>query len=173
MWDPKLNRFARNCALSGDGTVTRDMTIDASLYAIAYFHALPVNDPRVESTMRAVRDRLYVQTPVGGLARYENDYYHQVSKDVEKVAGNPWFICTLWLAQYEIARAKSVAELESKALPLLRWVVDRALPSGALAEQVNPYTGEPISVSPLTWSHATFVSATHEYINKRRELKGK
>ena len=35
---------------------------------------------------------------------------------------------------------------------------EHALEAGVLAEQVNPYTNEPISVSPLTWSHATVVS---------------
>ena len=173
MWDPKENRFARNCSLRGDGTVSRDMTVDASLYGLFRFHALPPNDPRVESTMRAVRERLLVKTEIGGVARYENDYYHQVSKDVSKVAGNPWFICTLWLAQYEIARAKSGADLAANALPLLNWVAAHALPSGVLAEQVDPFTGAPISVSPLTWSHAELVSAVVEYSERRRALKTK
>src|SRR5947199_7129209 len=34
---------------------------------------------------------------VGGVARYENDYYHRISNDIAAVPGNPWFICTLWL----------------------------------------------------------------------------
>lgn len=169
-WDPQLNRFARSIQIRKDGTIERDMVIDASLYGLFYFHAYRVDDPRVAATMAAVRERLYVQTDVGGVARYENDYYHQVSKDTERVAGNPWFICTLWLAQYEIARAGSIEQLERAALPLLQWVADRALPSGVLAEQVNPYSGDPMSVSPLTWSHATFASAVMEYVARRKTL---
>ena len=49
-------------------------------------------------------------------------------------------------------------------------VRDHALPSGVLAEQVNPYTNEPLSVSPLTWSHAAFVTAVLEYLEARRRL---
>lgn len=173
LWDPDANRFARSATVNGDGTVVRDLTIDAANYAVFYLRALPVHDPRVEATLRSIRERLYVKTPIGGVARYENDYYHQVSKDVENVAGNPWFICTLWLAQYEIERAKTIPELEERARPLMQWVVDHALPSGVLAEQVNPYTGEPMSVSPLTWSHATFVSAVNEYVAKFAALKAK
>ena len=94
---------------------------------------------------------------VGGVARYENDYYHRISNDIEQVPGNPWFICTLWLADYYITVARDTQELK-RALPIFEWTASHALESGILAEQVNPYTNEPISVSPLTWSHATVVS---------------
>jgi GH15 family glucan-1,4-alpha-glucosidase len=39
-----------------------------------------------------------------------------------------------------------------------------------LSEQVDPYTKAPISVSPLTWSHATVVSLVNEYVRKRKAL---
>ncbi|MEA2698217.1 MAG: hypothetical protein QOI66_2488 [Myxococcales bacterium] len=169
LWRPELGRFARMVQFAPDGQVTVDATIDASLYGAFAFGAYPADDPRVEATMKAVRDRLWCQTDVGGLARYENDYYHQVSKDTGKVAGNPWFICTLWLAQYEIARARSAADLD-RALPYLSWVEKRSLPSGVLAEQVHPYSGLPLSVAPLTWSHATMVSVVQEYLDKAEAL---
>jgi GH15 family glucan-1,4-alpha-glucosidase len=38
------------------------------------------------------------------------------------------------------------------------------LPSGVLAKQVHPFTEDPLSVSPLTWSHAAFVSAVQAYL---------
>jgi GH15 family glucan-1,4-alpha-glucosidase len=44
------------------------------------------------------------------------------------------------------------------------------LPSGVLAEQVDPLTGEEMSVSPLTWSHSTFVATVMSYLKKHREL---
>ncbi|MFB0846457.1 glycoside hydrolase family 15 protein [Paenibacillus oleatilyticus] len=142
-----------------------DLTLDASMYAIFDFGMFPPDDPRVVSTMKAIRRQLWVQTEVGGLARYSNDYYHQVTKDVAKVPGNPWFICTLWYAEYVIAAAKSEEELK-EAADLLRWTMSHALPSGILAEQVHPFSGEPMSVSPLTWSHATFVKVVQEYLAK-------
>jgi hypothetical protein len=40
-----------------------------------------------------------------------------------------------------------------------------------LSEQVHPYTGEPLSVSPLTWSHAAFVSAVQHYARRSRLIK--
>jgi GH15 family glucan-1,4-alpha-glucosidase len=39
-----------------------------------------------------------------------------------------------------------------------------------LAEQIHPETGEGMSVAPLTWSHSTFVSAVHSYLQKLRSL---
>jgi GH15 family glucan-1,4-alpha-glucosidase len=121
--------------------------------------------------MQAVRDRLWVKTPVGGIARYDHDYYHQVSPDVVNVPGNPWFVCTLWLAEWIIARAQTLEDL-TPALDILGWVADHALPSGVLAEQIHPYTGTPISVSPLTWSHATLVMAVQAYLTRRAQLTG-
>ena len=147
-----------------------DETIDASLYAISKFHLFEADDPRVCSTMRAVEQKLWVKTSVGGVARYENDYYHRVSNDIASVPGNPWFICTLWLADYYIARARTLDELKA-ALPIFQWTADHALASGVLAEQVDPYTNAPISVSPLTWSHATVVSTIIKYLEKLEELQ--
>lgn len=169
MWSEKDNRFCRMATRTADG-YRLDMTIDAAMYAIFAFTSLPPYDPKVKATMKAIRDRLWVKTDVGGVARYENDYYHQVTKDnLDKVPGNPWFICTMWLAQYDIALAKSPEQLHD-ALKVLEWVADHALPSGVLAEQVHPYTNEPLSVSPLTWSHATFVTCVLEYLEKRKVI---
>ena len=79
--------------------------------------------------MDAIRERLWVQTEVGGIARYEGDAYHRISEeDGGRVPGNPWIVCTLWQAEYTIARATSVAELQS-ALDLVRWAQSHALPS--------------------------------------------
>jgi len=39
-----------------------------------------------------------------------------------------------------------------------------------LAEQVNPYTDAPLSVPPLTWSHASVVITVADYVEKMKEL---
>jgi glucoamylase len=147
-----------------------DEVLDASIYAIFKFHLFEVDDPRVVSTMKAIEEKLWVKTRVGGVARYENDYYHRVSNDIASVPGNPWFICTLWLADYFITRANNPAELKA-ALPIFEWTAAHALESGILAEQANPYTNDPISVSPLTWSHATVVSTAIKYLEKLEQLQ--
>jgi glucoamylase len=158
---PNENRFARMIQFHKDGTRSVDSTIDASLYGIFAFGAYPPDDPRVKSTMEQLTHTLW-HPDCGGMARYQNDpYYRRNPTDI----GNPWFVTTLWLAQYQIALAKTRQDLD-KALPLLDWVADHALPSGVLAEQIDPHTHAPLSVSPLTWSHATYIAAVHEYLNK-------
>jgi GH15 family glucan-1,4-alpha-glucosidase len=116
-----------------------------------------------------VEYRLWAKTEIGGLVRYEHDNYMRISDNIEMVPGNPWFICTLWLASYRIAAAKTLEDLES-AMAILDWVVARTLPSGVLAEQVNPMTGAPLSVSPLTWSHSTVIDTVTAYLRKLEML---
>ncbi len=169
LWRPEAERFVRMLNYSHDGTQMIDWTLDASILGLVFFGMYAPDDAKIVSTVEKLRERLWVKTDVGGMARYENDYYHQVSQDIGNVAGNPWFICTLWLAQYEIACAKSADDL-TKAIPILEWVTKHALPSGVLAEQVDPYTHAPLSVSPLTWSHAAFVTTCIEYLDKKSEL---
>lgn len=168
LYSSKENRFARMGRKKESG-YELDMNIDASLYGLFSFGVFSADDPLVQSTMSAVKDVLWIKTPVGGIARYIDDYYHRISGDITNVPGNPWFICTMWLAEYEIARAKSKDGLK-EALSILEWVSDHSLPSGVLAEQVNPYTNEPVSVSPLTWSHATVVTTVIKYLEKMSML---
>jgi len=168
LFDPGLGRFVRSLIPTTEG-YERDLTIDASMSALFLFGLLPADDPRVAATMKAVYDRLWVRTPIGGLARYEDDYYFQASCDVRNVPGNPWFISTLWMAEWYIATAKSPRDLEPAA-DLIEWAARHASEAGLLAEQIHPHTGEPLSVMPLTWSHAAFVSAVLKYNTRVRDL---
>ena len=167
LWLEDESRFARGFGVDG----TLDTTIDASAFAAFYFGAFPATSAMVESTMRAIRERLWVQTETGGIARYENDPYHRISGETERVPGNPWILCTLWLAEHRIAAATSVAELQA-ALDLVRWARAHATPSLILPEQIDPYDGQPLSVAPLTWSHAQVVSVVHAYLDALRRLRG-
>ncbi len=171
LWDEERGRFVRTVAVLPDGLIVKDATVDISLAGIFLFGLLPADDPRVVKTMRAIEERLTVRTPIGGIARYENDHYFQVSQDIKTVPGNPWFISTLWLAEWYVAIARSVDDLE-RPRALLDWCRSKALASGVLAEQVHPYTGEPLSVSPLTWSHAAFVSAVQHFSRASARIRG-
>jgi GH15 family glucan-1,4-alpha-glucosidase len=169
LWHDEADRFVRMINVSPDGSIQPDMTLDASISGLYQFGMFSATCEEISKTMAAIESRLQVKSQAGGYARYENDYYHQVSQDIENVPGNPWFICSCWIAEYRIARAETVEELHS-AIPLLEWVQARALPSGVLAEQMDPYSDAPISVSPLTWSHAEYVSAVRWYVGKHRRL---
>ncbi|MGH2459647.1 MAG: glycoside hydrolase family 15 protein [Chloroflexota bacterium] len=169
LWHEEAGRFVRMIVPKGDGTFDVDWTIDSSVSGLFLFGLYPADDPRIVRTMESVRDRLWVKTDVGGLARYENDYYHQQSHDLANCPGNPWIICTLWLARWIIAKAENANDLKP-ALDLIEWTAKHALASGVLAEQVHPYTSEPLSVSPLTWSHGEVVVTIVEYLDKVSHL---
>lgn len=170
LYSPSLQRFIRALMPNGNGGFYADTTIDASLFGTFYFGALSAEDEMVQNTMRAVEQHLWAQTEIGGVARYENDGYMKISDDTEKIAGNPWFICTLWLADYRIAVARKKEDLRG-ALEILEWTTERASLSGVLAEQVNPLSGAPVSVSPLTWSHSTFIATVMNYLLKLSEFE--
>jgi GH15 family glucan-1,4-alpha-glucosidase len=173
LYDNKLGRFLKRISVNSKGELAPDSTVDASLYALWYFGMFDPNDPRIVGTMNAIVDRLSCQTDIGGLARYEGDEYHwdpDLQDQRGKIPGNPWIISTLWLAQYQIATARSVEDLK-QVLSALEWVCARALPSGVLPEQIHPLTGEHLSVSPLTWSHATVVAVVQDYLEKYEALQ--
>jgi glucoamylase len=169
LYSEEHGRFLKAVVPTQEGSFDLDPTIDASMYAPFYFGVFEPRDEMVVNTMNAIQKRLWVKTEVGGIARYEGDGYHQVSGNLGEVPGNPWLICTLWLAQWYIAKAENLEELQ-QAIPILEWVASRALPSGVLAEQVHPHTHQPLSVSPLTWSHAAFITTVLEYVNKGGEI---
>jgi GH15 family glucan-1,4-alpha-glucosidase len=171
LWDEEAGYFARMVTTDAAGNLTRDMTADSSAYAVFGFGVLPADDPKVVSTMSAFGRKLWVRAGAGGLARYERDYYFRVSDDFDKVPGNPWIICTLWLADWYIAIAKTQKDLRS-ALDLLEWASICALRTGVLSEQVHPFTLQPLSVAPLTWSHAQFVTTASDYLDKLASLGG-
>ncbi len=151
------------------GVFTKEFRLDASLCALFALGVFPASDEKIIATMEALKEKLWCREGIGGIARYENDKYQSVVPPTVEIPGNPWLICTLWYAQYLIEKAGSKEEMR-ESVPFLSWVADRALPSGVLAEQVNPFTGEPVSVSPLTWSHAAFIITVQRYLRKLEEM---
>lgn len=111
----------------------------------------------LDRAVEMVEQYLLMDTNCRGVARYEGDYYCRVR---EGYPGNPWVICTMWLARgYWLQGRKDEAD------DLLVWCEDLASLSGMLSEQYHPDTREPLSVCPLTWSHA-------EYLETYRLIRG-
>ncbi len=136
------------------------------------FGCFSPEDKLVKNTMEQVLDKLLCRTKSGGFARYVGDKYYRTGGGGGGggVPGNPWFVTTLWMAWYYVVSARSEADLK-KALDIIDWVAEHALKSGVLAEQIDPVTDAPLSVSPLTWSHATLIGVVHEYLAKLMDIK--
>ncbi len=140
LYDENQNRFLRR---------EEDHTVDAATLHVGLLGVVEVMDPRCQANAAAVEEALWVNSPVGGLARYEGDYYF---RQTDAYPGNPWIITTLWLAQHH-----ALSGDPDRARELLRWVQGHLHPTGVLPEQVHAETGEPLSVMPLTWSHAEYL----------------
>lgn len=146
--------------------VLHDETIDSSsFYGLFKFGVFDANDQIMQKAFSVLQQKL--SCPNGGIARFEDDQYFRTSQEC---SGNPWIITTLWAAQYKIAVAKSKEEL-SKIKADLRWVLQSALDTGILPEQLDPSSGEQISVSPLVWSHAELVTTVSDYVDKHQSLE--
>jgi len=166
LYDDKVNYFCKRLEIEGKNFVY-DKRIDmSSFFGVFYFKVLDKADPKLEKAYEVTKDRLFCPTPIGGMIRYEGDDFHLIN---ETAPSNPWFITTLWRAQYEIDCAKTKEELE-KAKDALRWAMQYSLSAGMLSEQIRSDTGEQISASPLVWSHAEFVTTVLDYVKKYREL---
>lgn len=167
LFSEEANRFARSF---DPVTGKLDLTVDASLFGTFAFGLLPPDHPMVVSTMKAIEERLAVRTDVGGIARYEKDAFFRVTDDFKRVPGNPWIVCTLWLAQHKIAAAQTLEQLEPAA-KMLCWVAKHARPTGVLPEQLHPFGERAISVCPLAWSHAEFIITAADYAEKLTALR--
>ena len=166
LYSTELGRFPRRITVEDDESITVDTVLDSAIYGLWRFGMYPADDKRMADTMRAIADQLSNKANCGGIARYTDDYYFRVESDTHLVPGNPWFMCTMWLAQWYVAAARAAADLEP-ARKIIDWAVGHQLPGGLLSEQLDPHTGAPLSVSPLTWSHAELIVTVDDYCKKR------
>jgi GH15 family glucan-1,4-alpha-glucosidase len=172
LYSAELGRFPRRIMVEDDDSVTVDTVLDSAIYGLWRFGMYAPDDKRMLDTMTAIAEQLSNKAESGGIARYTNDYYFKVEADINLVPGNPWFMCTMWLAQWYIAIAKTIDDLKP-ARNYIDWAVRHQLPGGLLSEQLDPHTGAPLSVSPLTWSHAEFIVTVDDYLKKAAQLMRK
>ncbi len=159
--DPETGEFVKMIETVGQ-KAEYDRTSDiSSAYGIFSFGVLPPDDPRLEKAFATAVKRLSRDE---GIARYEHDQYYATGH-----SSNPWFITTLWYAEYLTARATTEADF-AKVRDIFEWVAKHALPSGVLSEQISAEDGTQRSVSPLMWSHAAYVNAVLNYLDRLASL---
>jgi GH15 family glucan-1,4-alpha-glucosidase len=165
LFNASLQSFIR-VAYMEDGSLRQEEVVDASsLFGLWYFQVMDETDPMFVATEKAV-DSLLVNanTPVGGVIRYQHDQYFKSTE-----YSNPWFITTLWQAQRILVKKSVTEEDFAKVKEYLAWVVKYQTKSGVLAEQLNPFSGAPLSATPLVWSHAVYVETVLMYIERVKE----
>jgi GH15 family glucan-1,4-alpha-glucosidase len=150
LFDPEKLSFRKGLLVQADGNLEFDNTVDASsLYGILMFTNTKLDNTALQQSVAAI-EKLLVNQTIGGVIRYENDMYMRLTHDAPS---NPWFVCTMWLAQYYIQQHQV-----DRAKDLVRWAMSHSLGSGVLSEQVNPTTGYAVGVAPLVWSHAEIIN---------------
>lgn len=130
--------------------LSEDYVLDISLLGVRYpYETLDLNqhDKSYDNLVALIYKKLW-RSGAGGIGRYEADHYRD---------GNPWILTTLWLAL--AASERSQTEI---ARTCWQWAKDHATPEGLLPEQIDPVSGRPAWVMPLTWSHAMFALAVHQ-----------
>lgn len=143
--------FYKGIRTDKDGKVEYDSTIDlSSIYGAYMFGLFPVDSKETvqavataESTLRSVLTKV-------GFPRYEHDTYRRAD---EHSLGNVWFVTSLWMAQYYLEVGR-----EDDARQIIDWTRHSMEDTGVLTEQIDPRTGEAVSVSPLAWSQAEYLS---------------
>jgi GH15 family glucan-1,4-alpha-glucosidase len=159
LYDAESGLFLKMRTPHGEADRTADLS---SVYGVFAFGVLPPDDTRLARAFAQTIERITVRAP--GIARYEHDQYY-----AQNGTPNAWFITTLWHAEYLIATAKTADDME-EVRKIFDFVVSHATPSGMLSEQVISQSGEQVSVSPLTWSHAAYASAVIAYLDKLEKL---
>jgi GH15 family glucan-1,4-alpha-glucosidase len=151
LFDESRGAFRKGYLLQDDGSLQFDNTLDvSSAYGALMFASEAFGSKAIRSSFKVIEYDLLSSSPSGGSPRYERDNYFASNP---QYLGNPWFVTTLWVAQYYLQLAR-----HPDAEELLKWTLERALPSGVLSEQINPTDGSPLSVTPLVWSHAELIN---------------
>jgi alpha,alpha-trehalase len=147
-WSERAGAFAQY--FGGD-------TLDASNLMMPIVGFLPATDPRIQSTIEAISDRL---TDRRGLV------YRYVAEDGLPGGEGTFLLCTFWLAQAwalagEVARAREVFE---RAIGFVNDV-------GLLAEEVDPASGELLGNFPQAFSHIGLVNAAWAITEAERRTR--
>jgi len=151
LYDETRGTLRKGYLLQEDGSLQFDNVLDvSSAYAALMFATEAFGSTAIRSTFKVIESDLLNKSPSGGCPRYEYDNYFATSG---QYLGNPWFVTTLWVAQYYLQLARN-----PDAEKLVNWTLERALPSGALSEQIDPVASKPLSVTPLVWSHAELIN---------------
>lgn len=128
-------------------------SVDASLLLIPLTGFLPIDDPRVEDTIRAIEKELLID---GVILRYKDD-------DGLPGREHGFLICFFWYLRCLI-RQKRFDEVEGH----LRRVERYANHLGLFGEQFDPVYREITGNFPQAFSHIGYATTVLEYLDARR-----
>lgn len=152
--------FYKGVSVGEDGEIHSDDTLDtSSIYGSFMFGLFAVDSEETKAAVLAAEQLFAISDDSLGAPRYENDGYRRSS---DSSRDNLWLVTTLWLAQYHLETGN-----RDRAERALKWVRDKAWSTGVLPEQIDHVTLDEVSVSPLTWSQAEYVSTLLDTITDK------
>ncbi len=141
--------------------ITPDPTIDlSSFFGSFIFGLFPLDGQEIRQAHATLVKTFGHNDKLVALPRYEGDNYRRVS---ETTPPNTWPITSMWLAQYALECGDTAT-----AMSVLDFTIDHAQGTSMLAEQLHPIDGSELSVEPLTWSHAEYVSTLLDMISESK-----
>ena len=150
LYNHKREAFYKGLIVKND-QIEFDETIDvSSFYGVYMFGLFSSRSEEVTQMYQTLTDTFHLSDKSPGLPRYEYDEYHRI--DTHSL-GNTWVITSLWLAQYSLE-----VHDQPQAMAILDWLDRNVGAANMLAEQIDPSSGAPLSVSPLVWSHAEYMA---------------
>jgi len=150
LFDEEEGHYVKGFLLKADSTINYDKTLDISSFFAVHSFKYGSEKHQADTLLAIERDLLDI-SPSLGTARYENDNYFASDP---KYKGNPWFVTTLWLAQYYAQSGD-----KDKAVKYIDWALANTTSSGLLSEQISPLDSRIVGVTPLVWSHAELINA--------------
>jgi GH15 family glucan-1,4-alpha-glucosidase len=122
-----------------------DDVLDAATLLIPFVGFLPFDDPRVESTVQVIEQRL--TTSDGLVSRYDG---------IDGLPGDEgrFLLCSFWLVD-ALAMTGHVEKAEQRLEDLIEYVS----PLGLLAEEVDGETGLQLGNYPQAFSHIGLINS--------------
>ena len=148
LFNHKDQTFRKGILATKDTIEYRDEIDAASFYGAFMYGLVSSDSSELQSMYKAVVQRLG-KGSITKVPRYENDSYMRPDNGVS----NAWYITSLWLSQY-----LNEVDDEASRNTILQWTRDHMSSTGMLSEQITIDDEKSVSVSPLTWSHAEYVS---------------
>jgi GH15 family glucan-1,4-alpha-glucosidase len=137
-FDPDLDSFVQAYG---------SQRLDASLLLIPLVGFLPVSDPRVQGTMKAIEEKLVI----GGefVRRYETEN----PADGLPAGEGAFLACSFWLIENYVLQGR-----RDEARTLFERLLSRCNDLGLLAEEIDPLTGRMLGNFPQAYSHVGLIN---------------
>jgi GH15 family glucan-1,4-alpha-glucosidase len=121
--------------------------LDASLLLIPLVGFLPVDDPRIQGTLRAIENKLLVDDEF--VLRYETEN----SNDGLPPGEGAFLACSFWLVDNYILQGRY-----EDAQRLFERLLARCNDVGLLAEEFDPASGRMLGNFPQAYSHVGLIN---------------